>query len=660
MKCLKHEILNIYYIRKKLSFAMKKTYLILFFFSLSLSFAQITESELKEIVNAEMKSASSMMSVEVNPNTLNYDVTYHQLKFTVNPAEYFISGEITTTFTALANMNSITFDMANELTVTSVKKNGVTMTFSESGNNELVINFPSVVTTGTSANIEIIYSGAPPVSGFSAFAAETHAGTPVLWTLSEPFGARDWWPCKQDLNDKINSIDVYVTAPSQYTVASNGLEVGQTGNAITKTTHFHHNYPIPAYLIAIAVTNYTVINQTAGTAPNTFPIVNYIYPENNTTAVQTQLLQTPLIMNLYETLFEAYPFKNEKYGHAQFGWGGGMEHTTISFMQNFSRSLIAHELAHQWFGDKITCGTWKDIWLNEGFATYLASMVIENFDGNTAFITDKTNMINNITSQASGAVYLTDSEATNVNRIFSSRLSYNKGAMVLNMLRFKMGDTMFFQALKNYLADSNLAYKYAVTSDLKSHLEAVYGSSLTEFFNDWIYNQGYPTYNITAQNWGSGQAKITINQTQSHSSVSFFEMPVPIRLLGAGSLTFDTVLENTTNGQEFIIPVPFVITGVQFDIEKEIISKNNVVTLASDNFELENTIALYPNPVSNEIYVQLPSNIILNKITFYNSLGQKVLENNSANFSVTSLSSGVHFVSIETSEGTFHKKIIKN
>jgi len=639
---------------------MKKTYLILFFFSLSLSFAQITENELKEIVNAEMKSASSMMSIEVNPNTLNYDITYHQLEFTVNPADYFISGKITTTFTALANMNSITFDMANELTVTSAKKNGVTMTFSESGNNELIINFPSVVPAGTTASVEVIYSGAPPVSGFSAFAAETHAGTPVLWTLSEPFGARDWWPCKQDLNDKINSIDVYVTAPSQYTVASNGLDVGQTINGTNKITHFHHNYPIPAYLIAIAVTNYDVINQTAGTAPNTFPIVNYIYPENNTTTVQNQLLQTPIIMNLYESLFETYPFKNEKYGHAQFGWGGGMEHTTISFMQNFSRSLIAHELAHQWFGDKITCGTWKDIWLNEGFATYLASMVIENLSGNTAFISDKNNMINNITSQLGGAVYLTESEATDVNRIFSSRLSYNKGAMVLNMLRFKMGDTMFFQALKNYLADTNLAYKYAVTSDLKSHLEAVYGSSLTEFFNDWVYNQGYPTYNITAQNWGSGQAKITINQTQSHSSVSFFEMPVPVRLLGAGGLTFDTVLQNTSNGQEFIIAVPFVVTGIQFDIEKELISKNNVATLANDNFELENTIALYPNPVSNEIYVQLPSNMTINKITFYNNLGQKVLENNTSNFSVSSLAFGVHFVSIETSEGTFHKKIIKN
>lgn len=638
---------------------MKIIYSFIFLLAFSASFSQITEQEQSEIVSSEMKSASSMMSIEINPNTLNYDVTYHQLEFTVNPAVYFIDGKVTTTFTALSNMNSITFDMANELTVTSAKKNGVAMTFSESGNNELIINFPTTVTTGTSANIEIIYSGAPPVSGFSAFAAETHAGTPVLWTLSEPYGARDWWPCKQDLNDKVNSIDVYVTAPSQYTVASNGLEVNQVVSGATKTTHFHHNYPIPAYLIAIAVTNYTVINQTAGTAPNTFPIVNYIYPENNTFSVQSQLAQTPIIMNLYETLFEPYPFRNEKYGHAQFGWGGGMEHTTVSFMNNFSRSLIAHELAHQWFGDKITCGSWKDVWLNEGFATYAASMVIENLSGSAAFITDKTNMINSITSQLGGAVVLTDTEATDINRIFSNRLTYNKGAMVLNMLRFKMGDVMFFQAIKNYLADSNLAYKYAVTSDFKSHLEAVYGD-LTEFFNDWVYNQGYPTYTITAQNLGSGQAKVIINQTQSHSSVTFFEMPVPVRLLGAGGLTFDTVLNNTTNGQEFIMTVPFIVTGVQFDVKKDIISKNNVTTLSNESFDMNAAISLYPNPTSSEIHIQMPSNILLKKVTFYNNLGQEVLEKNSLDFPTNDLSSGVYSVKIETSEGVFHKKIIKN
>jgi len=639
---------------------MRKTYLFLFLLSFSTLFAQKGGVTTDSIANMEMKSASNLMSVAVNPNTLNYDITYHQLEFTVNPAVYSVSGKVTTNFTALANMNTITFDMANELTVTSVKKNNVNLTFSESGNNELVITFPATVTTGTSATVEIVYSGVPPLNGFNAFTTDTRPnGSKTLYTLSEPFGARDWWPCKQDLNDKINSIDVYITAPSQYVSVSNGLEVGQTTSGANKTTHFHHNYPIPAYLIAIAVTNYTVYNQTGGTAPNTYPIVNYIYPEDFNTTLQTQLLQTPLILNLYENLFEVYPFHNEKYGHAQFGWGGGMEHTTVSFMAGFDRQLIAHEMGHQWFGDKITCGTWKDIWLNEGFATYLASMVIENFDGNAAFVADKTNMINNITSQTGGAVYLTDTEATNVNRIFSSRLSYDKGAMVLNMLRFKLGNTAFFQGMRNYLADTNLAYGYALTPNFQSHMEAVDGSSLTEFFNDWIYNQGYPTYAITVQNWGAGQAKITINQTQSHASVSFFEMPVPIHLTGAGGQTFDTVLNNTTNGQQFIISVPFAVTGAQFDINKDIISKNNTVTLGNDTFELDKAIEVYPNPVSNELHIQMPSDITVAKILVYNNLGQIVLESSALDFSVASLSSGVHFVQIETSAGTFHKKIIK-
>jgi aminopeptidase N len=638
---------------------MKKTYLLLLIFSLSFSFAQNDEMTTDQIAEAEMKSASGLLEFQVNPNTQNYDITYHKLEFTVNPAIYFITGKVTTTFTALSNMNSVTFDLTNQLTVATVKRNNVNLTFSQNANNELVINFPSLVTSGTVTTVEITYSG-EPATGEDAFTTSFHDGTAVLYTLSEPFGARDWWPCKQDLNDKIESVDIFITTPVQYVSASNGIQISQVTNFPNRTTHFQHTYPIPAYLIAIAVTNYTVINQTAGIPPNTFPIVNYIYPENNTTAVQNQLNQTPLIMNFFESTFELYPFRNEKYGHAQFGWGGGMEHTTVSFMNNFSRDLIAHELAHQWFGNKVTCGTWKDIWLNEGFATYLASMVIENFDGNNAFITDKTNMINNITSQNGGAVYLTDAEALNVGRIFSSRLSYNKGAMVLNMLRLKMGDVMFFQALRNYLADNNLAYKYAVTSDLKSHLEAVYGSSLTEFFNDWVYNQGYPSYTIVAQNWGAGQAKVTINQTQSHSSVSFFEMPVPIRLLGAGGLTFDTVLNNTSNGQEFIFPVPFQVTGVQFDIEKDIISKNNTTSLSNDTFNLDETITIYQNPVSDEFHIQLPSNISIKNVVFYNSLGQKVLENSSNTFSVSTLASGVHFVSIETSEGTFHKKIIKN
>ena len=633
----------------------------MFLFSVAACSAQDTVSATEGIAHAERKAGASKINFVANPNTSNYDIAYHKLEFAVNPASYFISGVVTTTYRALSDMATVTFDLTNQLTVSSVKKNNIALAFIQNNNNELVITLPETQIAGTNATVVITYSGAP-ASGQGGFnRSNTPSETPILYTLSEPYGARDWWPCKQDLNDKVDSIDVYINAPSQYVSVSNGIQqaVVDNGNG-TKTTHFKHNYPIPAYLIAIAVTNYSIFTQQAGTAPNTFPIVNYIYPENLTSA-QAQLAVTLPIMNFFESTFERYPFSNEKYGHAQFEWGGGMEHTTVSFMGSFERSLIAHELAHQWFGDKVTCASWNDIWLNEGFATYLASMIIAHLDGNAAFVVAKNNMINSITSQPGGNVYLTDQQLTDVDRIFSPRLSYNKGAMVINMLRFKLGDVKFFQAIKNYLADPALAYKYATTANLKSHLESVYGESLTEFFNDWVYNQGYPVYNITGRNIAAGKVEFTINQAQSHPSVSFFEMPLPIRVSGNEGQQLDLVLQNTANGQTVIADVPFAITGFVFDPNKELISRDNTTSLGNENLELT-ALKLYPNPVSGILTLELPDDtIIVEKAVFYNVLGQTEKETTTAtSWDVATLSKGIHFISITTSAGTKKMKFIKD
>jgi aminopeptidase N len=620
------------------------------------AFAQQQDNDVKQIAEAEMKSAYAISNFTANMNTGNYNVVYQRLQLQADPAIHFISGDVTTHYIAKKDMDEITFDLTNQLTVSTVKHNGIDLAFLQNENDELVITLPNTQPQGVLDSLSVTYSGEPPFDS-DAFVTDQHAGAPVLWTLSEPYGAKDWWPCKQDLIDKVDKLDVYITAPNQYVSVSNGLEQSQQDNGDgTKTTHFKHNYPIPAYLIAIAVSNYSIYTQQAGTAPNAFPIVNYIYPETQEQSKQELALTLP-IMDLYEQLFETYPFHEEKYGHAQCGFGGGMEHTTVSFMGSFGRNLIAHELGHQWFGDKITCGSWKDIWLNEGFATYLSGLVIEHFDGKDVFRNWKTANINDITSQAGGYVYLTDADTLNVSRTFSSRLTYNKGAMVLNMLRFKMGDTAFYQAIKNYLADPELAYGYAKTPQLQAHLEASSGINLTEFFNDWVYKEGYPTYTITVDNLNGGNVKILIKQTQSHPSVTYFEMPVPIQLNSANGQVHSVVLENTVNEQEFIVPVPFTVTSAAFDVDKNIISAGSSIKILSEDFKPH----LYPNPSNSILQAALSETTIVTETIFYNTLGKRVMETtNDTSWNISRLATGVYFVTLITNKGTTQLSFFKN
>ena len=635
--------------------------LICLFFVINI--ATTTAQELISISKTEAKAAATKINFKANPNTANYDVTYHKLEFTVDPAIADIAGKVTTTFTALENMTAVIFDLDNNMTVTSVTQNGNSISYSQNTNEELIITLQNTLNLGDSTSVVITYNGTPLSSGFDSFEASTHGNgldkSPALWTLSEPYGALDWWPCKQDLNDKVDSIDVFITAPKQYTSVSNGLEQGTTTTLTSKTTHFKHQYPIPAYLIAIAVTNYSTYSHQVSYKNNNFPIVNYVYPENLTSA-QNSTLITVDIMEHFIDLFGDYPYKNEKYGHAQFGWGGGMEHTTVSFMGSFNRGLIAHELAHQWFGDKVTCGSWQDIWLNEGFATYLSGLTIEHLDGDTSFKNWRSSNISSITSSTNGAVYISDADVTNVNRIFSSRLSYNKGAMVLHMLRKKLGDTNFFKGVKNYITDPNLAYNYAKTPDLMAHLEASSGLDLNEFFNDWVYNQGYPTYSITWHQPTTNTISIQLNQTQSHASVSFFEANVTIRLNGINGEVLDVVLNNLTNRETFIEDVNFTVSTINFDPDYHLISKNNTTTLGIENnpFILEN-ISLFPNPVNDILTIQISKNITFKGATLYNTLGKEMFTTTNKEINLSKLSTGVYFIKVFTNSGNLYKKIIK-
>jgi aminopeptidase N len=323
--------------------------------------------------------------------------------------------------------------------------------------------------------------------------------------------------------------------------------------------------------------------------------------------------------------------------------------------------LVVHELAHQWFGDYITCGSWADIWINEGFATYCEGLYLEYTYGANEFKNWRTTEISQITSQTGGSVYCTDTAS--VDAIFNGRLSYAKGGEVLHMLRKQIGDEPFFQGIKNYLNDPVLANHFAKTQDFMAHMELAADSTLTEFFNDWIYGQGYPKYKIT---WQAVDeiAWVRIEQTQSHPSVSFFEMKIPVRF---SSTTKDTIVwfHNTQNNQLLNVNIGFNATQAAFDPNKEITTKYSTIAkgqLVSVDENFSGFVSVYPNPsVNSEVKVNSEKEI--KEIQVFTIVGNKVRSiNNPGVQAEFNLTNGVYIVKVELIDGSIEtvKVVVKD
>lgn len=550
----------------------------------------------------------------VNPNTLNYDLKYQRLELSLDPSNSGnISGTVTSHFVPNQSINSIYFDFNDGFTVSSVKYRGNNLTFSKLTTNELKIDFPSPLATNVLDSLSITYSGVPVneniIPSYTRARQDGNSsGKPyVIYTLSEPYGARDWFPTKQSLNDKIEKVKIEITTPTGIFVAANGKLISETAISGSQLkTIWQTNYPIPAYLIAIGVTNYNKYTDTIGNPP--FPFLNYVYPSNATTTNLNAINATKPMMELFETYFGPYPYRDEKYGHMEFDFSGGMEHPTMSSMGVWtSLSTTAHELAHQWFGDKTTCKTWNDVWINEGFAKFaehLYNEKITNAGNKAAFITYLQGIINNITSAPGGSVYVSDANLESLSVLFSSRLSYDKGSYLLRMMKWMVGDDVFYQALREYSA--NYAYTYATGLDFKSSFEASTGKDFTEFFNDWYFGEGYPIYNIKWKQNADQSISFKVSQTRSIASApAFFEMLLPIKVTGTSGQTALLVLDNTTNDQVFTLPLSFDVASVSFNYENQILTKNPTITndtsfLATDVAE-DTPLKLYPNPATVQI-----------------------------------------------------------
>lgn len=520
----------------------------------------------KKVIYASFRSQERMEGVPAL-----FDITHMEAHWNLDPAQRFISGSVALSFHALRTSNYFPLELDEALVIDSVTAEGSLITYQRMASYDLKIT--GQWAAGDTGSVQVYYHGVPPETGFGAFGMGSNSAGATMWTLSEPYGARDWWPAPQNLQDKIDSVDIFITAPAAYLTGSNGLLVDVRQDGLQRIFHWKHRHPIAVYLVAVAVAPYVERNDTIDLQQGPLFMQNMLYPETAGPADQA-LTDFARHFQWLDSLLIPYPFMNEKYGHAQFGWGGGMEHQTMSFMGGFTFELMIHELAHQWFGDLITCASWHDIWLNEGFATYCTMLAYERFSPNEYWpiVLDQT--IESVTSRPGGSVYVDDT--SDVSRIFDGRLSYRKGAMLLHMLRWTLGDEVFFRALRAYLNDPKLASGFASTDDLKAHLESESGRDLAYFFDQWYYGQGYPRYSIK---WKSNEKDLLIDIHQESSmpaSVSFFEMDLPIL---ASGISGDTLLRihNSSSEEQFRIALPFKTEKLEFDPQRWILSRNNEV-----------------------------------------------------------------------------------
>jgi hypothetical protein len=640
---------------------MKKIVLLSLFISPIFLFSQ---NDLHSISHIEQKGFTGNRLAPAIQASSNSDFIYARCEWQVDPAIYYIHGKVTTDFIPDASITQMEFDLSDSLQVDSVIYHNSLITFNHNPGDILQVNFPSTLPASVIDSVSIYYQGIPPNTGFGSFNTSSHSGIPVLWTLSEPYGAKEWWPCKQNLSDKIDSVDIIVTCPSAYRAASNGILSNEFISGTNRIAIWKHRHPVAAYLVCFAVSNYSVYTNLVPFNGDTTKVINYVYPEDLLSAQGT----TPDIipqMQLYDSLFGEYPFADEKYGHTECNFGGGMEHQTMTFLGGFNFEILAHELGHHWFGDKVTCASWHDIWLNEGFATYCSGLCYEHFAPPEVYwMPFVRGRISYITSQPDGSVYCTDT--TSVPRIFDDRLSYAKGAMILHTLRWVIGDSVFFAGVNNYLNDPAHAYNFATTADLETHLETASGQNLSWYFADWFTGEGYPTYSISWNENTNNLVSFTVNQSQSHPSVSYFELPLPIEFKDA---THDTLIrvQNNFSGQPFSVQLSFHADSLIFDPDSWIISANNTVNNVR-SLTIDNSISVFPNPSADLLSVQT-GNSITGKgfVKIVDGNGKLVLEkellfsasNNQHFIDISTLSIGLYLITIETENGTVTQKFVK-
>ncbi|MFZ5432439.1 MAG: M1 family metallopeptidase [Calditrichota bacterium] len=542
----------------------------------------------KEFHEQEAQRYLALREVLRDATTLSvqadYDVFYYDLSLDLRDyAARTIYGEVTVmAHSVAADLNEMLLDLCSSLTIDSVFSAGLPQTYT-SLNNILTIPLDRVYGIGETVIVRVVYHGTPCQSSiytsFSYYDRPVGPRTvPSIATLSEPYGARDWWPSKNDPDDKADSVRVSMIVADTLTATSNGvLEAVTMLPPSSKRFTWFERHPISTYLVCVSATNYAHYQDWyVALNGDSVPIEHYTYPERLSQALESWN-RLPQMMVYCAQRFGEYPFADEKYGHTMFNWGGAMEHQcNTSYGRSITNGyhtydhIVLHELAHQWWGDEITVATWPDIWLNEGFASYSEALWHEHLYGPGTARDYQTASWGNDVNDPSGPVY-------DPGDLFSSNTVYDKGSWILHILRGVVrNDSLFFAALNEYRARHS--YDNATTAEFLSDVSDVIGYDVTPFLYTYLYRTNRPHFAVsfgTGIDHGVQKTALRIRQTQTDPDTTF-----QTRLDLEFSGNFDSELVTVVNSeweQHYRFELDFVPSSVIVDpfdwILKEVTSE---------------------------------------------------------------------------------------
>ena len=600
-----------------------------------------------------------------DPRLLYYDVIFYHVDLAVNDTNTYIFG-----FTEIhgrtdsSEINELLFELSSNITIDSIFLNGLRQ-FNYNHFNDLIVIYPNIsLERGDYFTCRIYYRGSSGNDTFFSGISNKinfQVNKSVTYTLSEPLHAKDWFACKQVLNDKADSAYIFITVDTSLMAGSNGI-LSNIVNLPDGTHRFEWKtrYPIAFYLLSFSVSDYQDYSIYAfrDKPGDSLLIQNYIYNvpgylEENRNKIDI----TRDIIELYSELFSSYPFLREKYGHCVAPMGGGMEHQTMTTLDNFNFYLVAHELAHQWFGDHVTCATWQDIWINEGFASYseylAAEFLLSEEDAQAWML----NAHERARTEPDGSIYIPAEEATNELRIFSGALSYKKGASILHMIRYELdNDFVFFKTLQNF---QNI-YKDSVATglDFLSVLETTSGKDFSWFFDQWFFGKGYPNFTMI---WWQEKDILNIasSQTGSSEETTFFRTHLDFLIHFYDRSDTLIRLEQTTNDQSFNIRVPGIVSNVTADPYNRVLA---VISLIEKPL-VEGTFGIFPNPFSDKVWVAFNPNNRKRDIII-SDLNGKVLnryqtENSFFTLSLLHLMPGIYLFTVIEGKEPVTIKILK-